>query len=256
MQVYGVLDRLTARPAAEDLAQGAASSLWPCAAGTAYSTGIWLEQEASEAIAGIRARGAIPVVVGGTGLYFPRTHRRPLRHAGHSRAHTGSAALRGLRRRGSRRCIRACPARSADGRPAAPGRPPTHLAGAGSGHGERPSITEFQGRGGPMIVDPSHARCIVLDPDRLFCTRGSNARFCMVEEGALDEVRALLSLEVPPLHPAMKAIGVRQLADYLAGHTSLDEAIELSSAATRQYAKRQMTWFRNQLGDEWQRTEV
>jgi tRNA dimethylallyltransferase len=97
----------------------------------------------------------------------------------------------------------------------------------------------------------------VLDPERPVLHARINARFGrMVEEGALDEVRALLALEVPPLHPAMKAIGVRQLADYLAGHTSLEHAVELSSAATRQYAKRQMTWFRNQMGDEWQRTEV
>ena len=75
----------------------------------------------------------------------------------------------------------------------------------------------------------------------------------MVDEGALDEVRHLIALDIPPQHPAMKAIGVSQLADYLAGRHSLERAVELASTATRQYAKRQMTWFRNQLGDEWQR---
>ena len=77
----------------------------------------------------------------------------------------------------------------------------------------------------------------------------------MVDEGALDEVRQLLALDVPPQHPAMKAIGVSQLAGYLAGRHSLERAVELASTATRQYAKRQMTWFRNQLGEEWERIQ-
>jgi tRNA dimethylallyltransferase len=63
----------------------------------------------------------------------------------------------------------------------------------------------------------------------------------------------LLALDLPPQHPAMKAIGVSQITEHLAGRISRDEAIELSSIATRQYAKRQMTWFRNQLGEEWER---
>ena len=77
----------------------------------------------------------------------------------------------------------------------------------------------------------------------------------MVEEGALDEVRQVVSMDIPPQHPAMKAIGVSQLAAYLAGRLSLDEAIDLASAATRQYAKRQMTWFRNQLDGRWQKVQ-
>ena len=77
----------------------------------------------------------------------------------------------------------------------------------------------------------------------------------MVEAGALDEVRALLALDLDPALPVMKAIGVPELAGYLRGLSSRDEALERAKAATRQYAKRQETWFRNQLGPDWQRIE-
>ena len=75
----------------------------------------------------------------------------------------------------------------------------------------------------------------------------------MVERGAIEEVKALLALELDPALPAMKAIGVRELGMVIDGRISLAEAQRLAAIATRQYAKRQSTWFRNQLGPEWQR---
>jgi tRNA dimethylallyltransferase len=73
----------------------------------------------------------------------------------------------------------------------------------------------------------------------------------MVEEGALDEVKALLALKLDPAMPAMKAIGVREFASVLAGEATMEEALAAAKTATRQYAKRQMTWFRNQLDEGW-----
>lgn len=73
----------------------------------------------------------------------------------------------------------------------------------------------------------------------------------MWAEGAIDEVRALLALDLDPALPAMKAIGVREVSAFLAETMSREEAIERSVIATRQYAKRQSTWFRNQLGEDW-----
>ncbi len=64
-------------------------------------------------------------------------------------------------------------------------------------------------------------------------------------------MRALLELGLPPEIPVMKAIGVPQLAAHLRGEASLEEAGEGAKAATRQYAKRQSTWFRHQLGGDW-----
>lgn len=255
MQVYSVLDRLTARPDAADLAAVPHHLYGHVAPSDIYSTGIWLEQ-ATHVIAGIRARGAIPVVVGGTGLYFRaltgglsdmppipddiRTELRArLESEGVEVLHAELAVLdpemaERLRPADRQRILRALEVVRA------------------TGH----SIAGFQGRGGTTIVDPLTARCLVLEPERPVLHARINGRFAnMMENGAVDEVRALLAFDIPPQHPAMKAIGVRQIADYLAGRMSREQAIELASTATRQYAKRQMTWFRNQLGEEWQRIQ-
>ncbi len=71
----------------------------------------------------------------------------------------------------------------------------------------------------------------------------------MVQAGALEEVRALLARRLDPDFPAMKAVGVRELGAHLAGDLGLDEAIALGQQQTRRYAKRQLTWFRNQTPD-------
>jgi tRNA dimethylallyltransferase len=74
----------------------------------------------------------------------------------------------------------------------------------------------------------------------------------MAASGAIDEVRGLLDLGLPPDLPAMKAIGVTRIASYLRGEASLADAIAATKLETRHYAKRQMTWFRNQMRD-WER---
>jgi tRNA dimethylallyltransferase len=71
----------------------------------------------------------------------------------------------------------------------------------------------------------------------------------MIAAGALDEVRALAGRNLDPQLPAMKAHGVPWLIRHLRGETSLAEAVEASQRETRQYTKRQATWFRNQLPD-------
>lgn len=71
----------------------------------------------------------------------------------------------------------------------------------------------------------------------------------MLEQGALDEVRALIARRLNPALPAMKAVGVREFSAHLAGETTLETAIEATQQATRNYAKRQLTWFRNQTAD-------
>jgi tRNA dimethylallyltransferase len=77
---------------------------------------------------------------------------------------------------------------------------------------------------------------------RLGCSGNSNW-------SAVEEVEALRALGLDPMLPAMKAIGVREISDWLDGRISREEAIELAVIATRQYAKRQRTWFRNRMGD-------
>ncbi|RVA17665.1 tRNA (adenosine(37)-N6)-dimethylallyltransferase MiaA, partial [Mesorhizobium sp. M7D.F.Ca.US.004.03.1.1] len=75
----------------------------------------------------------------------------------------------------------------------------------------------------------------------------------MLHKGALDEVRRLSALGLGPDLPAMKAIGVRELQAAMAGEIGFPEAIERAKIATRQYSKRQTTWFRHQLEPEWLR---
>ena len=69
----------------------------------------------------------------------------------------------------------------------------------------------------------------------------------MVEQGALEEVRALLDLGLDPALPAMRAVGVRELAAVLEGNATLETAVAAAQQATRRYAKRQMTWIRHQM---------
>ncbi len=71
----------------------------------------------------------------------------------------------------------------------------------------------------------------------------------------LAEVEALSALQLDPALPAMKAIGFRELQAALEGRMEMGEAIERAKIATRQYAKRQSTWFRHQLGPEWRPVE-
>ena len=119
------------------------------------------------------------------------------------------------------------------------------------------SILEWQRARGAPLVDLDSARALVLEPDRQWLAERIERRFAdMVKAGAVEEVRALLALGLAPTAPAMKAIGVRELEAALCGKLTTAEAMERAAAATRQYAKRQMTWFRNQMGPQWRRLAV
>ena len=71
----------------------------------------------------------------------------------------------------------------------------------------------------------------------------------MFTGGAVEEVEAVMAMDLDPALPAMKAIGVREIADVIAGRMDEAEAIERAVIATRQYAKRQRTWMRNRMSD-------
>ncbi|MDA7845395.1 tRNA (adenosine(37)-N6)-dimethylallyltransferase MiaA, partial [Rickettsiales bacterium] len=92
---------------------------------------------------------------------------------------------------------------------------------------------------------------ICIKPPRDVVYENCNQRFKQIieEDGALDEVSALMKKNINNNTPIMKAIGVREIQDYLLGNTSLEECIELASKHTRNYAKRQYTWFNNNFKD-------
>ncbi|CDZ59866.1 TRNA dimethylallyltransferase [Neorhizobium galegae bv. orientalis] len=253
MQVYDTLRVLTARPA-EDEMDGVPHLLYGHVPATrAYSTGEWLRDVAA-LLPELAREGRLPVFVGGTGLYFKALTgglsdmpeisqeircevRLRLKEEGPEALHAelsarDAAVAASLEPKDGQRIVRALEVLVETGR----------------------SIAEFQGRQGPMVIDPSRAKKLVVLPDRKLLHERIDRRFeTMLESGAVDEVRALLALDPAPDLPVMKAIGVAQIAEMLESRMSREEVIERGSALTRQYAKRQMTWFRNQMDESWER---
>ena len=112
------------------------------------------------------------------------------------------------------------------------------------------SILQWHEANMPACVDAALAAKVFLMPDRDALLRRIDARFdAMMAAGALDEVRALAARRLDPNLPAMKAHGVPWLIRHLNGEIALAEAVEGGKRDTRQYTKRQATWFRNQLPD-------
>ena len=253
MQVYDTLQVLTARPSVEEM-EGVPHYLYGhVPANALYSTGEWLRDITSR-LDEVRGKGQLPVIVGGTGLYFkaltgglsdmpaiPADIRERYRQR---LLDEGSAALyRELEARDPQMAGTLMPT---DGQRIVRALEVFETTGQ--------SIRSFQAATGPMIVNPDRARKIVVLPERSVLHDRINRRFAgMMQSGAVDEVKALLALALPADSTAMKAIGVSQIAEMLDGRMSEAEVIEKAAAATRQYAKRQMTWFRNQMGQDWQR---
>ncbi len=114
------------------------------------------------------------------------------------------------------------------------------------------SIASFHGRSGVPLVVSGRAEKILLAPERsLLRARIAERAGRMMRHGAVEEVRTLLERRLDERLPVMKAIGVREIAALLEGRLARAEAEERLVAATGQYAKRQMTWFRHQLGPGW-----
>lgn len=110
------------------------------------------------------------------------------------------------------------------------------------------SLTQWQREAHVPPPDDLKFHGFALLPDRRGLYDRCNQRFDqMMEKGAMQEVQDLIAKNYAPDLPVMKAIGVRELHECMAGETTRERAVELASQATRQYAKRQMTWLRNRL---------
>ncbi|MGQ2903008.1 MAG: tRNA (adenosine(37)-N6)-dimethylallyltransferase MiaA [Neoaquamicrobium sediminum] len=256
MQVYGVLRVLTARPDETQLAAAPHRLYGHVDPREAYSTGRWMRDV--EALIRSGELGSKPAIfVGGTGLYFralldglsampevPPTIRQRWRDALADKgpvalhdllAERDPAAAGTIRSTDGQRIVRALEVLEASGKP----------------------ISQWQARSGTPLVEQASAQLMVIEPDRAVLKGRIDQRFdAMIEEGALDEVRAIAALDLDDALPVMKAIGVRELIAADRGETGFEEAIDRAKIATRQYAKRQSTWFRNQLGPEWQRISM
>jgi tRNA dimethylallyltransferase len=117
-------------------------------------------------------------------------------------------------------------------------------------------LSSFQDEQQAGLLGDFDVERIVLDPDRDILRQRIALRFeAMFAGGAIEEVAALRAQHLDPSLPVMKAIGVREIGDWLDGVVGRDEAVALATIATHQYAKRQRTWFRNRFGD-WPRRAV
>lgn len=252
MQVYRELAVLTARPGPAEAA-GIPHQLYGTVPATeAYSVGRWLA-DAKAAMARSQDEGTVPILVGGTGLYFKalteglapvpdippevRAYWREEGEKGGQEALLAALAERDplmasrLSPSDRQRIVRALEVIDATG----------------------VSLAEWQGGSAQPVVAAVAALKLVVAPEREPLYAAIDARFDrMLAQGALEEVRSLLELNLDPGLPAMRAHGVRELAAYLQGRTSLEEAAAKAKTESRRYAKRQMTWARRYMADwEW-----
>lgn len=249
MQVYRDLRIITARPTDEEMRQAPHRLYGHIGAEEIYSAGRWL-REVEQEIAAAHAAGKTAIVIGGTGLYFsallnglsavPEVStevRHQVRELGDGTDNEALHAMLAARdpRTASeirvsdrQRILRALEVIEATGR----------------------GLAEWREEPGVPVLNSGGYQAVFLETGREALGRRIDTRFDkMLEAGALDEVKALHARDLDPRMPAMKAHGVPWLIKYMNGEISLEEAAAQGKRDTRQYAKRQETWFRNQLPD-------
>lgn len=249
MQVYADLRVLTARPSPDEEAAAPHRLFGHVDAAVNYSVGKWLA-DAQAVLDEARAQGRLAILAGGTGMYFkaltqglsdipavPEEVRAQVRaqaqglsppqlHARLAACDPMTAAR--LRPSDPQRILRALEIFAATGRP----------------------LAAFQGARQAPILPRGAWAGLFLDAPRDWLYARIDARFrAMVDQGAVEEARALMARGLDPALPAMRAHGVPGLIDWLAGRASLEEAIARGQADTRHYAKRQATFARHQLPD-------
>lgn len=243
MQVYRELRILTARPSEEDEFQVPHRLYGHVSGADSYSVARWLADATAE-IEAVWRSGRVPIITGGTGLYYKALEQGladiPLippditekwraakgdLHAELARRDEGAAAK--LNPNDRQRIIRALEVFEGTGRPL--------------DHWQRAAQSQ-------AMLGGAQVERIFLNPDRKTLYARVDDRFArMVREGGVEEVKALLALGLDTGKPIMKAIGVREIAAFLSGWRGLDDAIAAGQTATRQYIKRQLTWWRNQM---------
>ena len=251
LQVYRELRIITARPTPADEARAPHRLYGHVPAAERYSVGAWLADVAA-VLADARARQRRPIIVGGTGLYFRALTQglapvpaipAAIREGWRERAEALSVPElhRLLRERSTSeaervkpsdrtRILRALEVLDATGR----------------------TLPDWQSANAEPLLRPETTDRIVLTVDRDELRRRIDRRLlAMIEAGALEEAHQLAALGLQPASTVMKAAGLRPLLDHLAGRPGL-VAIAAAQTETRQYAKRQETWFRNQMPD-WER---
>lgn len=246
MQVYRDLRIITARPTVEEEGEAPHRLFGHVDAAVNHSVGKWLA-EVGPVLSGLEAEGVLPIVTGGTGLYFralteglsaippvPEEVRAAVRAASEGVAPEelhrdlvarDPATAATLRPADRQRIVRALEIFAATGRP----------------------LVSFHGGREGRVLHPDACIRVFLAPEREGVYARIDARFeSMMSLGALEEVSALARRRLDPALPCMRAHGVPWLIRAIEGEMALPEAIERAKLDTRHYAKRQFTWFRHQ----------
>ena len=242
MQAYRELRILTARPSAQDEAL-VPHALYGVRPAAEPGSAAWWREAALDAMTAARASGRLPILCGGAGLYLsalvdglapiPDPGEAAQEEARRLLATEGAQALHA-------RLATVDPATAAHLRPSDGQR----LARAWEvWRGTERGLAAWQATSGTPA--PYRFRMVLLDPPRDGLRAAIARRFhVMLDAGAAEETAALLALGLDPALPAMRALGVPELAAYLKGQASLAEATRLAVLRSGQYAKRQATWFR------------
>jgi tRNA dimethylallyltransferase len=239
-QVYADLTVVSARPTDQETA-GVPHRLFGHVDGAeAHNAARWSD-EARAAIKDAHAAAKVPILVGGTGLYL-----RSLLFGIAPVPEIDPAV---------REAVRAMEARDAHAAltaadPAAAARALEVVQSTG-----RPLAAWQAAQEGGIAGDIALTPFILIPPRDWLRARCDIRLAAMFDNGAIEEVEALLARNLDPDLPVMRAIGVPQIAQYIRGEIGRAEALALAQAATRQYAKRQFTWFRHQPPADWPRQE-
>lgn len=254
MQLYEDLRLVSARPSAEEEVEVPHRLYGVLPSSRAFSTGAWLRL-VTEELETAWGQGQLPILVGGTGLYFkgltegfaelpeiPDEVRTRARSLGDREGTSG---------------LKTALADAGDEEAAEDLNDPQRLARALEvvlATGKPLSHWQREQQSAPLLVADDCTRIVLAPPRPWLHERiGLRARLMLAEEGQ-QEVKALLARKLSPKLPAMRAIGVAEIGAYLSGECDLEQTIHRLTVATRQYAKRQETWFRNQMAN-WQRVD-
>ena len=251
-QVYDGWRILTARPSAGEEAQAPHRLYGHVPPATRYSVGAWL-RDLAPVLEDVAAQGLRPIIVGGTGLYF-KALTEGLAEIPEPPEAIRAAVDARLKAEGLEALVADLAARDPATAEIADLQNPMRVTRA-------LEVLEATGKGlaawraetpPPLIAD---AEKVLIAPERETLYARCDLRFDrMIEAGALAEARAIAALNLDPSLPAMRAVGAPELLAHLRGEITLDEATAAARQATRNYAKRQMTWMRNQMKD-WPRID-
>ena len=244
-QIYGDLPVLTAAPSASERAQAPHHRFGVAEATEVWSVGHWL-RAAVLVLQDLRSRGRPAIIVGGTGLYF----RALVQGLADIPPVSDKARdeIEALYDRGGEDPFRAALAAvdPAAATRIAPGDRQRLIRALSVARTSGKSLSDWQGQTHPALA-PGDWHGVVLEPDRAKLYDRCDLRLAaMIDAGVLQEVADLAARGLDPALPALKAVGYRELATHLRGEIPLEQALSDAQRETRRYAKRQLTWFRNQ----------